>query len=74
MTKKDVLKRLRKLSDHLVDKAEIYGECAQKEAEAGSQIAADMDSGIMIGTVEARMDLDALIKEMEAEWDEMEST
>lgn len=65
MTKKDVLEKLRKLSNYLVAKAEMYGVCAQKEAD-------DMDSGIMIGTVEARMELDALIKEMEAEWDEME--
>lgn len=74
MTKKDVLKKLRKLSDHLVYKAEMYGECAQKEAEAGAGVAADMDSGIMIGTVEARAEIDALIKEMEDEWNEMEST
>lgn len=65
--KEDVLKKLRKLSNHLVDKAEMYDERTRKEAKAGNQIAAVMDSGIMIGTVEARMELDALIEEMETE-------
>lgn len=73
MTKKDVLKKLRKLSNYLVDKAEMYGVCAQKEAEAGAGVAADMDSGIMIGTAEARVEIDALIKELEDEWNDMAS-
>jgi hypothetical protein len=73
MTKKDVLKKLRKLSNYLVDKAEMYSARAGKEAEEGSWGAADMDSGIMIGTAEARVEIDALIKELEDDWDDMAS-